>query len=138
MSRLNDTVYAYLKQNYPASSLGWAKGVTWEKRSVPLATINMLRRPGGRNMNKVRNIAAKVKEGAPMEPVVLVDTPKGRKIADGYHRTLGFKHANKTSIVAYIAKTDAIHGPWDTDMHALKKNVEPGKTASFRLEGLHK
>lgn len=126
---MEQKVYDYLKKNYPADTLGWVKGAKWELRDVPLATIDMMRRPGGRNMEKVKSIAAKVREGESMEPVVLVDTPKGRKVADGYHRTLGFRHAGKTRIRAYIAKVEAEHGPWDTDMHAKKKNVMPGKTA---------
>lgn len=105
---------------------------------IPLATIDMMRRPGGRNMDKVRAIAKDVRDKKTMDPVVLVDTPKGRKIADGYHRTLGFKHAGKKTIEAYIAKTPAIHGPWDTDMHAAKKNVAPGKTASLASLGIEK
>lgn len=135
---MQDKVYNYLLKNYPASTLKWARGLKWEKRMVPLATVDMMRRPGGRNMQKVRAIARDVRAGKAMEPVVLVDTPKGRKIADGYHRTLGFRHAEKKTIEAYIAKTDEIHGPWDTDMHAAKKNVAPGKTASLASLGIEK
>lgn len=138
MSQLNKKVYDYLKENYPPDTLDWAKGVEWVERDVPLATIDMLRRPGGRNMTKVRNIAREVAGGKKMDPVVLVDTPKGRKIADGYHRTLGFQHAGKKTIRAYIAKTDAVDGPWNTDMHAKKKNVEPGKTASEAFRAFEK
>lgn len=126
---MEQKVYDYLKKNYPADTLGWVKGAKWELRDVPLATVDMMRRPGGRNMEKVRAIAGDVRAGKVMEPIVLVDTPKGRKIADGYHRTLGIKHAGKKTVKAYIAKIDIIDGPWNTEMHAKKKNVLPGKVA---------
>lgn len=129
---MKQKVYDYLKNNYPADTLGWVKDAEWELREVPLATVDMMRRPGGRNMEKVRAIAQDVKSGKEMEPIVLVDTPKGRKIADGYHRTLGIKHAGKKTVKAYIAKVDIIDGPWNKDMHAKKKNVPIGKVAFSR------
>jgi hypothetical protein len=66
-------VYDYLRENYPARVLGWAKNLRWQYRvSVPLKHIHMDRRPGGRDRAKVRGIAEAIDDGKPMDPVVLV------------------------------------------------------------------
>ena len=82
--RINAIVYRYLKQNYPEDCLSWAKYVKWKLvENVPLDKITMARRPGGaREKEKVKGIAGAIKEGKPMEPVVLVKLPDGNvKIA---------------------------------------------------------
>ena len=136
---LNKKVFGYLKENYPEDCLQWVKGAEWSlQQNVPLDKIKMSRRPGGaRETDKVKGIAGAVKEGKPMDPVVLVLLPDGTyKIADGYHRTLGFKHAGKNTINAYVGKTDTINGPWDKEMHEKKLNV--GKAAYEHEYGLAK
>lgn len=124
------TVYKYLKENYPAKVLSWVKDVDWNLSDrVSLSKIKMARRPGGaRERDKVKGIAGAVKEGKPMEPVVLVKTSDGKyKIADGFHRTLGFKHADRKTIKAWVAEVYEDDGPWDKKMHENKLNV--GKKA---------
>lgn len=115
-------VYDYLRENYPANVLEWVKGETWERKRIPLSKIRMARRPGGRNMDKVRGITEAIAENKPMDPVVLVETADGYKIADGYHRTLAFKHAGKKSIEAYVAVGEHDKGDWDSAMHDAKLN----------------
>lgn len=125
--KVNKIVYNYLKKNYPDECIYWAKLVNWKLNSkVPLQNINMARRPGGaREAEKVKRISAAVKDGEPMEPVVLVKLPDGSiKIADGYHRTLGFKKAEKNHIKAWIADVPAKDGPWDKEMHEKKLNTQ--------------
>ncbi|MNV65080.1 ParB-like nuclease domain protein [compost metagenome] len=91
----------------------------------------MARRPGGRNMDKVKGIAEAIQSGEKMDPIVLVKQSDGSyQIADGYHRTLGFQKAGKDKIKAYVATNVGDDGPWDEEMHEKKLNVEPGKTAS--------
>jgi hypothetical protein len=122
----NKQVYRYLKKNYPDDCLQWAKMVNWKlKRNVPLEKVKMGRRPGGaREKDKVKRIVEAIKEGQSMEPVVLVRIPDGTyKIADGYHRTLGFKHADKRTINAWVAPVPIKEGPWDREMHEKKLNV---------------
>lgn len=128
-----NTVHKYLKENYPEDCIEWCKDVDWKEKKVPLSTIKMARRPGGaRETDKVKGIAEAVKQGKPMEAVVLVKTPNGTtKIADGYHRTLGHDHADKKTIKAWIAEVPDNKGPWDKEMHEKKLNV--GKTADFDL-----
>jgi hypothetical protein len=136
---LQKTVYDLLKEHYPTKVLGWVKDATWSLKDVDLSEINMSRRPGGRNMDKVKNIAQAILDGKKMEPVVLVKQSTGRyQVADGYHRTLGFQKAEKTKIRAYIATGLEDDGPWDEEMHANKLNVEPGKKAYFMELGLAK
>lgn len=118
-------VYDYLKQNYPERTLGWVSEADWNgTETIPLSEIDMSRRPGGRNMDKVKGIAQAVRDGKEMEPVVLVRTPGNDKlvIADGYHRTLGFQHAGEKGIEAFIGHVEDDEGPWDTEMHAAKLN----------------
>lgn len=129
---LTNKVYDYLKENYPEDVLQWVKEANWTLETIPLSEINMAQRPGGRNMGKVDGIANAIKNGEKMSPVVLVKQSDGRyQIADGYHRTLGFKRAEKEEIQAYVATGVGDDGPWDEEMHAKKLNVEPGKTASL-------
>lgn len=116
-----DHVYAYLARQYPASVLSWVREARWHGPvTVPLDDIDMSRRPGGaRSQARVGEIAARVSAGKHLHPVVLVDTPGGGKykIADGWHRTLGLKHAGKTQVQAWIGEVDSGDGPWDGQMN---------------------
>lgn len=135
----NKVVYKYLLENYPKETLYWVIHAEWKLEEVPLNQIQMSRRPGGaREMDKVKNIAKAVNDGKKMDPVILVNTPNGDKlkVADGYHRTLGFKHAEKKSIKAWVGKVTKENGPWDKEMHEKKLNV--GKTANELSLGLDK
>lgn len=71
-------------------------------------------------MAKVEAIAKAVKDGKHMEPVVLVKNEHGYRIADGYHRTLGFKHAGEAYIKAYVGESAGEHGTWEKEMHERK------------------
>ena len=119
-----DEVLASLGKVYPASVLGWAKSVEWRKSDVPLADIQMARRPGGRDQGKVEGIAQALDGGKQMDRVVLVQTPGNDKyeIADGYHRTLAFDRAGRTNIPAYVGKVSTDEGPWQREMHDAKLN----------------
>ena len=77
-------------------------------------------------MDKVKGIAQAIRDGDKMEPVVLVKTPSGYKIADGYHRTLAFRHAGKKSIEAYVTASESDNGPWVREMHDKKLNKSWG------------
>lgn len=124
------TVFDYLKENYPVDCIQWSKTVDWKlDNEVSLKDIQMARRPGGaREVDKVKGIAQAVKDGKPMDPVVLVRLPdRTIKIADGYHRTLGFQHAGKKTIKAWIASVPDMKGAWDKEMHEKKLNI--GKKA---------
>lgn len=122
-----DIVYDYLRDNYPASVLGWVKQATWRSApSVPLTEIKMDHRPGARDPDKVAGIADAIASGKKMDPVVLVDTGEDRyEIADGYHRTLAFRKAGRTSIPAYVGSGVGMHGPWEKAMHDAKLNRAP-------------
>ena len=119
-----ETVYQYLLPNYPASTLKWVRQATWRfDPAVPLSVIRMDRRPGGRDPMKVQGIEAALAAGKPMDPVVLVVTDRGLVVADGYHRTLAYRHAGRRTIPAWVAWNLPAHGPWETTMHAHKKNL---------------
>lgn len=123
-------VYSYLSRNYPPRVLGWVKKADWRKTTVALSSINMARRPGGREPDKVDAISKAVSNGKSMEPVVLVRTDSGYDIADGYHRTLAFDKAGKKSISAYVGSGAGEHGLWEKSMHAAKLNT--GVTMKYR------
>lgn len=117
-------VHKYLSETYPKETLEWVNEAEWKKEKVPLEEIKMDRRPGGaREQDKVKNIAKAFKNGEKMEPVVLVRTPEGKlKVADGYHRTLGCKHAEEGGIDSWVGTIDVNEGPWDKEMHEKKLN----------------
>jgi len=130
-------VYDYLKQNYPPDLLDWVPNERWEEvKHIPLKDIKMARRPGGaRDTDKVNGIAQAIRDGEKMDPVVLVQTSDGYKIADGYHRTLAHKHAGKKSIHAYVATGEHDAGVWDEEMHRRKLNKSFMTFDSLREEG---
>lgn len=125
-----DEVVKVLYKNYKPEVLGWVKGASWTRRRVPLSQIAMDRRPGGRNMAKVDDMARRIRNGERLGPVVLVDGQRdGRyRIADGFHRTLAAKWAGRTYADAWIAHNAVgFDGP---AMHAAKLNVAPGEKAA--------
>ena len=137
--KVNRVVYNYLKKNYPEDCLQWAKSVDWSLQAqVPLEKVKMARRPGGaRERDKVKGISEAVKNGEYMEPVVLVKLYDGTyKIADGYHRTLGFRNADKKTIKAWVAAVPEDRGPWDKEMHEKKLNVGDKKPGMKKTAGL--
>ncbi|MCL6442538.1 MAG: ParB/RepB/Spo0J family partition protein [Alicyclobacillus sp.] len=116
-------VHGYLALAYPRSVIEWAKHEHWRYvPQVPLEWIQMSRRPGGRDLSKVKGMAEAIERGERMDPVVLVETDNGFKIADGYHRTLAFRHAGKKTIPAWVALGHHDKGPWDREMHEKKLN----------------
>ena len=123
----SSTVHRYLAKAYPEDTLGWVDQATWDgPTSVPLADVQMGRRPGGRDMAKVDGIANAIgdnPDGPAAAPVVLVRTPSGKiKVADGYHRTLAHKRVGHKNVPAYVGDVDSEDGPWDREMHDRKLN----------------
>jgi Phage portal protein len=130
-SGLAGQVYDYLAKHYPASVLGWVEDADWHGPvRVQLKQINMARRSGGaRDEAKVTAIAAAVRAGEKLDPVVLVDVPGASKfqIADGWHRTLAVKHADQSRILAWVGQVDTAQGPWaDGEMNRAKLNKTGG------------
>jgi len=128
-AKLGDHVKEYLGENYPGKVLDWVDEATWHgPLDVNLDQIQMSRRPGGRDMEKVQGIADAIDDGKKMDPVVLVMTSEfnngeGKlKIADGYHRTLGFDRSSSEHIPAYVGIVRDKNGPWDREMHDAKLN----------------
>lgn len=120
-----------LGEHYPKEVLGWVDEADWwGPMDVNLSDVHMARRPGGRDPEKVKGIAQAIDEGKTMDPVFLVMTPDFTpdddetklKIADGYHRTLGFQKSSKDNIPAYVAVVKDTEGPWDKKMHDAKLN----------------
>lgn len=118
-------VHDKLSDHYPDKVLDWVKDAAWsDPTEVKLKHIDMARRPGGRDMKKVRSMAREIRAGKRMKPIYLVDTPSAPPlaIADGYHRALAHQHAGKQTILAHVASVDEEHGPWDRAMHDAKLN----------------
>ncbi len=133
---LTDIVHEYLLRSYPAKDVEWVedpKG-SWDfDRHVKLSDINMARRPGGRNPEKVKAISKTLGNGASMDPIVLVDAgnPHGYDIADGWHRTLGAEDAGWTDVPAFIGKGFGDHGMWDVQMQDDSASKKPQKMAEL-------
>ena len=124
-------IKGYLSETYPKAVLDWVDEAVWHgPLDVNLDQVQMAKRPGGRDMDKVVGIARQVDSGdtEDLDPVVLVMTPdfnngEGKlKIADGYHRTLGYQHSNQDNIPAYVGIVRDKNGPWDREMHDAKLN----------------
>lgn len=130
---VRDEVYEYLAKYYPEDTLDWVKQAHWRRSNASLKDIDMDRRPGGRDPAKVRGIAAAIADGKKMDRVVLVETSDEKcQIADGYHRTLAFRHAGRRAIPAYIATGAGEHGPWEREMHDRKLN-KSAKTPMYSV-----
>jgi Phage portal protein len=131
-------VHDYLAETYPEDTIGWVEDATWSySPAVGLDVIDMDRRPGGRDSSKVDAIEQAVRDGEDLPPVVLVDDGTGDyEIADGYHRTLGVKHAEETSIPAYIGVVEEL--PDLEAMHEAKLNKALGAYQRFVLARLRK
>lgn len=115
----------YLAKSYPKNVLGWVDDANWTTTDVPLSQIDMARRPGGRDDDKTKAIAAKMADGASMPPVVLVKGADGKHaVADGYHRTKAAERLGKRTISAHVASGLPENGPWNTAMHAAKFATE--------------
>jgi hypothetical protein len=108
---LAQVVHRYLLRSYPAGDIAWVldPAISWEyDPGVKLDKINMARRPGGRNPEKVATLAEAIGRGASMDFTVLVEfetpNPNGLDIADGWHRTLGAEKAGKDAVPAMIGR----------------------------------
>jgi hypothetical protein len=132
-SKLPKIVYSYLCRSYPAKDVEWSldPDIKWEyDPKVKLSDINMARRPGGRNPEKVESVADSLDQGASMDPIVLVDfqtpDPNGDTIADGWHRTLGAEKAGWKDVPAFRGKNvpdeyqDIVSGAMQRDSDSKK------------------
>ncbi len=119
-----DKVYQYLKPNYPEDTLGWVKHGKWHHQpNVNLEEVQMSRRPGGRDLDRVKAIEESIKEGKKIDPVVLVKSDDGKmKVVDGYHRLLAYKHLKKDVVHALVGEGFESKGLWDKEMHERKLN----------------
>lgn len=118
-------IHDKLAEHYPGRVLNWVIDAKWSApEKIPLKDIDMARRPGGRNMKKVRRMAKAIKNGKRIDPIFLVETPDGGPlaIADGYHRALAHQHAGESHILAHVGTVDVDEGPWDREMHDAKLN----------------
>jgi len=122
---LTSTVMDYLRRSYPESVLGWVKDGDWEEYDpkVKLGDINMARRPGGRDQEKVQEISKTLQRGASMEPVVLVERVDQSEylydVADGWHRLLAAEDAKWDDVPAFIGsgyKETGLDAPWGNAM----------------------
>jgi hypothetical protein len=161
-SKLPEIVETYLLRSYPAKDVAWAadKAIEWEyDPKVKLTDINMARRPGGRNPEKVEAVSDSLGQGASMDPVVLVEfdtpDPNGLTISDGWHRTLGAEKAGWEDVPAFVGHnvpdqyTDTITGAMQQDSDSKKAAVaelatlrrfvrKGGQIESFRTAVLDK
>jgi hypothetical protein len=136
-------VHRYLLRSYPAKDVEWVldPAIGWEyEPDVPLDSVNMARRPGGRNEDKVASIAESVESGASMDPVVLADFGEPLlRIADGFHRTLGVERAGKGAVPAFVGRhvpgqyRELVMGPMQEDSASVRK----AHLAAWQRKSLH-
>jgi hypothetical protein len=140
---LTPIVYKYLLRSYPAKVIDWVqdtKGADWEyDPHVKLSDINMARRPGGRDPEKVASIANTLSDGASLDPIVLVDAgnPNGLEIADGWHRALGAEKAGLDDLPAFIGEgfgdDQGLDAPWGTAMQDASSSVKKAALAEVAV-----
>jgi Phage portal protein/ParB-like nuclease domain len=139
---LTNVVYRYLLRSYPEEAVEWvkAKGGDWEfDPHVDLTDINMARRPGGRDPEKVEAISGTLDTGASMDPVVLVERPQSGDykydIADGWHRILGAEKAGWKDVPAFIGSGFDDTTDWGLQMQDVsdsKKRAAAAELATLR------
>jgi hypothetical protein len=139
---LTNVVLDYLRRSYPEDVISWVKDGDWSfKRKVKLSDVNMARRPGGRDYDKVAEIAATLDRGASMDPVVLVkrldQTEYKYDVADGFHRCLAAEKAGWDEVPALIGEGFKEHGldaPWGTAMQdeSASKKIALAEMATLR------
>jgi hypothetical protein len=101
---MKNVIKNVMKDNYPQLGENWADSYNWRESRVPMESIEGKRRPGGRNMVKVRKIARDIKDGKNMPPIIVVEEGGKRYVVDGFHRWLGHAHAECKTINCYIGE----------------------------------
>lgn len=104
MTDITPTVAKVMRASYPSLDKNWANAYTWTQARVALKSVVAKRRPGGRNMDKVRDISAKFTAGEELPPIILVKEGDFYRLVDGWHRYLGAQHAGKKALDAYIGE----------------------------------
>jgi len=97
-------------------------------KSIPLSQINLARRPGGRDRDKVKGIAKAI------ATIPTVRSSAHRAREDAGQRPLhdcrwlapdfGLQGAGKASIQAFVGVMDTDEGDWDVAMHNAKLNTD--------------
>jgi hypothetical protein len=131
-------VYTYLLRSYPEKAVEWVKTGNWEyDPKVKLSDINMARRPGGRNPQKVNDISGSLKQGASMDPLVLIERQDQSEykydIADGWHRTLGAKDAGWDEVPAFIGTGMDDTADWGLQMQDESDSIKKAQMAELAV-----
>jgi hypothetical protein len=102
-----------------------------------LSDINMSRRPGGRNPDKVASIADTLDKGASMDPIVLVERQDQSQyrydIADGWHRTLGAEKAGVEDVPAFIGEGFDDKTEWGLEMQDTSDSVKKAAVSELAV-----
>jgi hypothetical protein len=131
-----ERVARILSRDYPESTLGWVKKLSWSgPQDVPLDQVNFTNqkkwnawKEPERVAKFARRIAKRAKQGRRVKPVVIVHVPDddGSMIVDGHHRSLAYQKLNKP-IWAVTAKVPKIKGPWQ-ELHAQQRAADTRST----------
>jgi hypothetical protein len=137
---LTPIVYRYLLRSYPADAVDWVnqKGADWEfEPHVKLSDINMARRPGGRDPDKVESIGNTLDDGASMDPIVLIERQDQSQykydIADGWHRCLGAEKAGWDDVPAFIGEGFDDKSDWGLQMQDESDSVKKAAQAELSV-----
>lgn len=136
---LTKIVYRYLLRSYPKEAVQWVKDTPdteWKyDPHVKLSDINMSKRPGGRNYDKVNSISDTLDKGASMDPIVLVERQDQSEfkydIADGWHRTLGAEKSGIDDVPAFIGEGFKDKSEWGLEMQDTSDSVKKGAIAEL-------
>lgn len=115
-----------LEDDYPPEAMMWIADAEWSgPMKVALSRIDFSNqalwtasRP--EDKDHVKKFVKKIKNGWE-KPVILVNRPGTNKymIIDGHHRCLAYQILGR-SVMAYVAKTKGVRGPWD-DFHSAQR-----------------
>ena len=123
-SKLQHVVWHYLKQHYKKKVIGWVKDADWTfDPKVNVSDLILMRPAADTSQSHVAAIKQEISEGKSINPIVLVRTSEGLKVADGNHRATALKQLGVPTVAAYIATGVGDYGPWDVQMQddGLKK-----------------
>ena len=99
-------VFAQLRANYPADSIGWIKGIRWVLAEIPLDLVDFSSEHAWaayHQRSRVEHFARELKAGRAVDPAVAIIRPGHNhiRVIDGHHRTLACKKAGQP-IRAYV------------------------------------
>ncbi len=116
---------------YPPSTWDWINDAKWSyDDAVPLDKVNGTRDPATFNKQTLSSDVARIKQGRPVPPLVLVEKDDGTyDLADGNHRATALEQVGRTATPAFIADMGSDPQPdleamQDSKLYKINREVD--------------